>query len=150
VATWFRRAGVPCRVVDDIERELWVKLLLNSMANAISALTGATYGRLADFEPTWEVALEVAREGVAVARRAGHDLSLEEVERRGLEVCRAVGAATSSTEQDIARNRPTEIDSLNGYIVQRGGELGVATPVNHVLWALVKLRGNAGGNLDID
>lgn len=139
-AAWFEQAGVACRVSDDVERELWFKLILNSMANATSALTGATYGRLSEFEPTWEIARVVAREGVATARAAGHDLGVDEVIRRGLEVCRSVGAATSSTRQDIARGRPTEIDSLNGYIARRGAELGVATPVNRTLWALVRLR----------
>ena len=140
VAAWFARAAVPCRVSDDVEGELWFKLILNSMANAISALTGATYGRLAEFEPTWEVAHDVAREGVAVARAAGHDLELESVIRRGFEVAQSVGAATSSTQQDIARGRPTEIDALNGHIARRGAELDVPTPVNRALWALVKLQ----------
>jgi 2-dehydropantoate 2-reductase len=47
--------------------------------------------------------------------------------------------ATSSTAQDLARARRTEIDSLNGYLVRRGAELGVATPANQTLHALVKL-----------
>jgi len=140
ISGWLGRAGIPCRVSDDVEAELWFKLVLNSMANATSALTDATYRSLADFEPTWEVALDVAREGVAVARKVGHDLELDEVIRRGLEVCHAVGAATSSTQQDMARGRPTEIDALNGYIARRGAELDVPTPTNRILWALVKLR----------
>jgi len=144
VAQWFERAGVGCRVSDDVERDLWFKLIVNSMANAVSALTGATYGQLAEFAPTWQVAVGVAAEAVAVARASGHDLDRDDVIGRGLEVCRSVAAATSSTEQDLARGRPTEIESLNGYIARRGNELGVPTPVNHALWALVKLREAAG------
>lgn len=140
VRDWFERASVPCRISDDIDRDLWIKLILNSMANATSALTGATYGTLAAFEPTWEVAAGVAREGVAVANAEGHALDENQVIQWGLEVCRGVGAATSSTQQDIARGRATEIDSLNGYIARRGAELQVPTPVNDTLWALVKLR----------
>ena len=140
VAAWFARAGVPCRVSTDVEHELWLKLILNSMANAVSALTDASYGTLVAFEPTWQVAFDVAREGVAVARAAGHEFDQQTLIQRGLEVCRAVGAATSSTQQDIARGRPTEVDALNGFIVRRGAELKIETPVNRVLWALVKLR----------
>ncbi len=51
----------------------------------------------------------------------------------------AMSEARSSTSQDIERGRPTEIDSLNGYIARRGAELGVPTPVNQMLYALVKL-----------
>ncbi len=141
---WFESAGVPCRVSDDVERDLWFKLILNSMANAISALTGATYARLAEFEPTWDVAVEVAREGVAVAGAAGHEFELDEIVQRGLGVVQAVGAATSSTEQDIARGRPTEIDALNGYIARCGADHDVPTPVNRALWAVLKLREQVG------
>ena len=52
--------------------------------------------------------------------------------------------ALSSTAQDIARGKRTEIDSLNGYVVRRGAALGVATPVNASLHALVKLLEEAG------
>ena len=45
----------------------------------------------------------------------------------------------SSTAQDLARGKRSEIDYLNGLIVKRGEELGIATPANRVLWALVKL-----------
>ena len=105
------------------------------MTNAVSALTGRSYGALAAFEPTWQVAVDVAGEGVAVARAAGHDFDQQTMIERGLEVCRAVGAATSSTQQDI-----TEIDALNGFIARRGAELEIDTPINRVLCALVRLR----------
>ncbi len=65
--------------------------------------------------------------------------------RAGLDVLASVGDATSSTQQDIARGRPTEIDALNGYIARRGAELGIATPVNRTLWALIKLREETAG-----
>ena len=52
---------------------------------------------------------------------------------------KAMANATSSTAQDLARGRVTEIDSLNGYVSRRGRELGVPTPVNSTLHALVKL-----------
>ena len=51
----------------------------------------------------------------------------------------AMPTASSSTAQDLARSRPTEIDSLNGYVVRRGKELGIPTPVNSTLYALVRL-----------
>ena len=50
----------------------------------------------------------------------------------------------SSTAQDLARGKRSEIDYLNGLIVQRGAALGVATPANRVLWALVKLLEGKG------
>jgi 2-dehydropantoate 2-reductase len=46
---------------------------------------------------------------------------------------------TSSTAQDLARGKPSEIDFLNGYIVRKGAELGIPTPTNHALQVMVKL-----------
>jgi 2-dehydropantoate 2-reductase len=57
----------------------------------------------------------------------------------GLKFVESIGYATSSTAQDIARGKRTEIDSLNGFIVHRGAELGVPTPVSLTVHALVKL-----------
>ena len=110
------------------------------MGNAISALARASYKSLAEFEPTWRLAREVGREGIAVARAEGIELDADEIIARGRAIITGVGDATSSTEQDIAHGRKTEIDSLNGYIARRGKELGVETPTNEALWALVKLR----------
>lgn len=140
VDAWLEPAGIPCRVSSDIMRELWLKLIVNSMANPISALTDRSYGDFVAFEPAWQVAIGVAEEAVAVARAEGHLFDLEDVIAKGIEICRSVGEATSSTQQDVARGRPTEIDSLNGFIARRGEALGIPAPLNHALWALVKLR----------
>jgi 2-dehydropantoate 2-reductase len=51
-----------------------------------------------------------------------------------------VGQIYASTAQDLDRGKRTEIDALNGFVVRRGAELGVPTPVNQSLLALVKLR----------
>jgi 2-dehydropantoate 2-reductase len=56
-----------------------------------------------------------------------------------LKIAAQMSNAISSTGQDLIRGKRTEIDSLNGYISRRGVELGVPTPVNHALFALVKL-----------
>ena len=144
VARLFEEAGVPCRISDRIRADLWTKMILNSMANATSALTRASYGRLREFEPTWRIALDVAREGVAVAAADGVELATGELLAQGDAILKGVGNATSSTEQDIAHGRRTEIDALNGFIARRGADLGVATPTNDVLWALVKLLEERG------
>lgn len=144
-AAWFERAGVPCRISADVERELWIKLCLNSMGNAVSAITGATYRQIEEDPAAWAVARDVLREAVAVGAAAGIELDEDAVTRKALEVMRGIGDATSSTQQDVARGRPTEIDALNGYLARRGAELGVPAPVNRALWALVKLIENQAG-----
>jgi 2-dehydropantoate 2-reductase len=140
VAQLFTRAGVPCRVSDNIDGELWVKLVWNCAGNAVSALGRASYGLAGSLEPVRRVMAAAAEEVGAVARASGVRLPDVDLIAMGFKLASALGPATSSTAQDIERARPTEIDSLNGFIARRGVALGVPTPVNHTLWALVKLR----------
>ena len=56
-----------------------------------------------------------------------------------LQFAERVGPVFASTAQDLARGKPTEIDALNGFVVRRGAGLGVPTPVNQAIVALVKL-----------
>lgn len=134
----FARAGVKCRVSENIETDLWAKLVLNCAGNALTAIGRASYGRVGRHELASQVLMATASEAAAVARAAGIVLR-EDLAEVALRFARDVGDATSSTAQDIERGKRTEIDSLNGYVVRLGAELGVPTPVNHTLYALVKL-----------
>ncbi len=139
VAATFARAGVPCRISENITVELWEKLIMNCAYNAISALTRKKYGPIVEDTGTTEVMKRVVIEAVAVAGAAEVPLSLSGVTEAALKLGKAMPEALSSTAQDIARGKPTEIDSLNGFLVRKGAELGVPTPVNQTLYSLVKL-----------
>ena len=138
-AAMFEAVGVPCRVSQNIESDLWFKLVWNCAGNAISALGRASYGLCGREDPSSDLMAEAANEVIAVARAAGIGLPEMDPSGMGRKVAVSFGAATSSTSQDVERGRRTEIDSLNGVIVRRGAALGVPTPVNRTLWALVKL-----------
>ncbi len=140
VAAAFTRAGVPCRISENLEGDLWVKLIMNCAGNAISALAHTTYGRIVAHEPAMQVVMNVIGEAVAVARAAGIQLPPTDLTAAGLKLLAGdLKNATSSTAQDMAAGRRTEITSLNGYIAARGAALAIPTPVNHTLFALVKL-----------
>jgi 2-dehydropantoate 2-reductase len=139
VAALFTRAGVPCVVSDNIEAELWSKMSMNCAYNAVSALSRAKYGRITQ-DPGARAVLRLAvEETVAVGRACGVRFSDVDLVQAAYRLGQAMPEATSSTAQDIARGKRTEIDSLNGYVARRGAELGVPTPVNQTLHALVKL-----------
>jgi len=142
-AALFERAGVPCRISDNIDGELWTKLIWNCALNAISALGRARYGQIAASEDARKVVENVVDEVLAVAAAARIHLSCVEDLKAGLagalKIATQMLGAISSTGQDLMRGKRTEIDSLNGYIAKRGAELGVPTPVNHALYTLVKL-----------
>jgi 2-dehydropantoate 2-reductase len=137
IAAVFGRAGIPVQVSDNVEGELWAKLVLNCAYNAISALTRSNYGRLLAMPRTRAIMRDVVDEIQQVAKAKGVriPIDLEAVYK----LADAMPAATSSTAQDIARGKPTEIDHLNGTIAREGDRLGVPTPVNRTLHALVKL-----------
>ena len=136
----FDAARVPYRISNDIGAELWTKLVMNCAYNAISAVTQKRYGAIKDNPPSRNIVEELVREVVLVGRASGVALpDVQQLTDAALKLGDAMANATSSTAQDLARGRPTEIDSLNGFVVRRGRELGVATPVNSTLHALVKL-----------
>jgi 2-dehydropantoate 2-reductase len=140
LSAWFEAAGVPCRVSADIEADLWAKLITNAALNAISAVVHATYGEAAASPDSREVIRLLVNECVAVARADGVALPAVDYVQLVWEFAERIGAVYASTSHDLERGKRTEIDALNGYVVRRGAELGVPTPVNQTLLALVKLR----------
>jgi 2-dehydropantoate 2-reductase len=139
LARIFNRADIPCQVTADIRATLWKKLVLNCTYNAISALARARYGRIVRDPGMKALLVRVAEETVSVARAAGVQLEVAEQVAAGLKLGEIMPEALSSTAQDIARGKRTEIDSLNGYVVRLGEKLGVATPINYTLYRLVKM-----------
>jgi 2-dehydropantoate 2-reductase len=121
-------------------------MVMNCAYNALSALTRAQYGRMVQFEPVRDFGLRVITETVAVARAEGVSLSEQAVVEAALGLAEKMSAATSSMAQDIARGRPTEIDSLNGYVARRGKALSIATPFSEILVAMVKLLEESARN----
>jgi 2-dehydropantoate 2-reductase len=140
VAAWFEAAGVPCRVSPDIEADLWTKLIANAALNAISAVARVTYGEVAAHPDSREMVRQLVNECVAVARAGNIALPARDYVEMVLDFAEKIGAIYSSTAQDIERGKRTEIDALNGVVVRRGVELGVPTPVNQAVLALVKLK----------
>jgi 2-dehydropantoate 2-reductase len=142
-AALFERAGIGCRISDNIDGELWTKLIWNCALNAISALGRAKYGQIAASPDALKVVENAVNEVLAVAVAARIQLPGVETPQAGLagalKIATQMSGAISSTGQDLMRGKRTEIDSLNGYISRRGAELGVPTPVNRALYALVKL-----------
>jgi len=143
LADIFVRAGIPCRLSDNIEGELWLKLLRNCALNAISAMGHARYGQIAQDTNAKQLMQSIVDEVLAVARAAGVVMPGIDDRESGMasamELAMQMADAFSSTAQDLNRGRPTEIGALNGYIARRGAELGVPVSANHALFTLVKL-----------
>jgi 2-dehydropantoate 2-reductase len=137
-AAMFRAAGVPVDISDNVMGVLWAKLIVNCAYNALSAITQLPYGRLVEGPDVPAVMRDVVEECLAVARAAGVRVE-GDMHKAAERIAQTMPAQLSSTAQDLARGKKTEIDYLNGVVVRKGAALGVATPANRVLLALVKL-----------
>jgi 2-dehydropantoate 2-reductase len=138
IAALFAGAGIKVTISDAVEVDLWTKLVMNCAYNAISALTGSQYGRMVALPDIRAVMADTVNEVVAVAAAKGVRLPDDLVDR-AIRLADGMPVTISSTAQDLLRGRRTEIDHLNGYVVREGAALGIATPVNRTLNALVKL-----------
>jgi 2-dehydropantoate 2-reductase len=143
IADLFAGAGIKVTISDAVEVDLWTKLLMNCAYNAISALTGSQYGRMVSLPEIRAVMTDVVHEVIAVAAAKGVRLSDNLVDA-AIRLADGMPVTISSTAQDLLRGRRTEIDHLNGYVVREGATLGIATPVNRTLNALVKLAEQKG------
>lgn len=138
VKAWFESAGVPAVISDNIAGELWAKLVLNCAYNAISAIAQLPYGKMIEGAGVRDLMRDVVEETLAVAKASGVRMAPDMLERT-LKLAGAMPTQYSSTAQDLARGKPTEIDHLNGFVVRKGEALGIPTPANRALHALVKL-----------
>lgn len=137
VAALLDAGGFPATVTTDVDREIWRKLIVSAAANATSALTGYSSRALYEDNSMLEIVDQLVRETVAVARACGHDLDVEEHLRRTRAALVAAEDGRASMLQDLEAGRRTEIDAINGAVVQEAERRGVDVPLNRALVALV-------------
>ena len=135
---WFQAAGVPVEVSPNVMGPLWAKLIINCAYNALSAIAQKMYGEMVQVEGIPALMETVVTECLAVARAEGIDVpgNMHETVRN---LASTMSTQYSSTAQDLARGKKTEIDYLNGYVCRLGQHHGIPTPVNQTLLTLVKL-----------
>ena len=131
-------AGLNCEASDNIMGVIWDKLLVNVSTGAVCATTGLPYGDLYDEPLIREVALMAVQEGIDVAHALGVKLTSDDPEY-SWELARAgLGADFKpSLLQSIEKGRKSEVDVIAGAVVREGRKLGIPTPVNQTLVAIV-------------
>jgi 2-dehydropantoate 2-reductase len=139
VSNLFEAAGVPCKVSADVRQDLWYKFLVNCCYNGISAIGQIQYGDMVAVESVRDLIDELGREVVAIARHEGIAMSDKDAKYVIDQIPKTMPTQKSSTGQDIARRKPTEIDYLNGLIVRKGKQYGIPAPANQAIYALVKM-----------
>jgi 2-dehydropantoate 2-reductase len=133
------RGGMPTKAVADARGPQWRKVIFNAATNPLGALTGLTHGRVCEQEALRHLASRLVDEGKAVAAAQGIELDSDPEELIDYAARKDVGYDhKASMLQDMEARRQTEVDYLNGGIADFGRRLGVPTPTNETIWALVK------------
>ncbi len=144
IADILRTTGVDVAVSDNVQQLIWGKVLQN-VPLALGTAMRLTNDEYAAYPHAKELILKMAEECVAVTTAAGIPLDQNGDPIEGLvntiQKFHDSGAKPKcSMLQDLEKGRRTEIDAINGSIVREGRRLGVPTPVNEVMVALVKLQ----------
>ena len=131
------RSGMNVIPLQDARGAQWTKLIFNAATNPVGALTLLHHGAATRFAPTGELFNNLIEEGEAVAKALGIELhgDARALVQKG---ANAPGKHRASMLQDVLEKRQTEVDFMNGAIVEWGKKTGVATPLNQALWELIK------------
>lgn len=131
------RSGMNVIALADARGAQWTKLIFNAATNPVGALTLLDHGAASRFAPTGQLFDDLIGEGEAVAKALGIALHGDPraLVKKGAS---APGKHRASMLQDVLAKRPTEVDFMNGAIVEWGKKTGVPTPLNQAVWELVK------------
>lgn len=126
-----------------IQIALWQKLVVNCCINPLTAIYDCVNGALLDQPLAMQQIAQIIVECQQVADACGMGDALADAQERVMNVIRRTAKNSSSMRQDILLNRPSEIDTINGYIVLQGQIHGIATPLNLTLFNTIKGKEHA-------
>ena len=134
--------GIPCEALSDIEKDLWAKMLFNCPLNPLGAIFGVPYGALGESERSKQIMEMIIREIFLVMKAAGYSTYWDSPEAYLVKFYSDLIPLTakhySSTLQDLRAGKRTEIDALNGAIVELGKTHHVSVPANEIVYGMVK------------
>jgi 2-dehydropantoate 2-reductase len=146
----------PTHATANLWGDRWAKLTVNSMANALAGITGLGSAALRKDPDAFAICLRIAGEALTVAQTLGvqvepvggipaqayleatRGVGREDLRAKWVEAGQGLGAGRPSLLQDMMKGRRTEVDYLNGYVVRKGREVGVPTPMNAAIVAVTK------------
>jgi len=129
--------GLEVETTTDVVSALWGKLAVNAGINAVATLARVRNGSVVQSESLLGLLRSAVREVEAVAGAKRIEMPEPDLAARAEEVCRRTADNTNSMLQDVRQRRRTEVEAINGAVVREGEAVGVATPVNAVLVALL-------------
>jgi len=138
-------AGFTSSVTDDPDRAIWEKAIINAAINPIGALLSISNGRIIELEPASLLQEKLIAECVEISGGAGITFDQEKILEKTRDVCRKTSSNRCSMLQDMSSGSGTEIDFINGKIIEKGREAGMPSPYNEAVYLLVKSMESGGG-----
>ncbi len=142
IADLITESGINCEVTNEVDKYLWAKMLYNCTLNPLGAILDVTYGQLTENPYTLEVMDGIIDEIFEVINASPYETLWEKSDDyKDIFYSKLVPDTYnhySSTHQDIKRKIPTEIDSLNGKVIQLGNEFNVDVSTNKLIYNLIK------------
>lgn len=135
-------SGINAYICDDSDYRIWNKLVINANYNILCGILGINMGNLIDQEYGWALMRGITREIVELANKKGIKLDYEESMTHLRELGGKVREHYPSLSQDVARKVETEVEALNGAVVEEGKKMGIKTPYNEVVYNLMKIIEN--------
>jgi 2-dehydropantoate 2-reductase len=140
VAEIWKKGGFKVLLFEDIHQLVWEKFICNVAFSGTCTLTGLTIGEVLANADAWKVASGCVAEAYAVGRAKGVNLDIEDPVAYVRAFGEKIPGARPSMLLDHMAQRPSEIDVINGAVPRVGAEVGVPTPVNSTVVALVRAR----------
>ena len=129
--------GFKVEKTNDIQRVIWSKLFVNLSINTFTAITRSPIGSMIENKYAWDFAEKMICEAVDVAEADGTHFSYREVLNMVHHVCEDAGKGYSSMSQDVMNCRLTEIDAINGAIVEQAKLYNVKVHYNSLIVDLI-------------
>jgi len=137
LADALNRAGMPTLAMEDARGAQWTKLIFNAATNPLGAITGLSHGRLCEVTEARQLISKLVAEGVAVSTALG--ITLDSDPEALIDHAAVVAYDhPASMLQDVMAKRRTEIDALNGGVAAFGAKVGVPTPMNEAMVAILR------------
>ena len=138
VIALLRDAGFVVKETPNADSLVWSKLVINAAINPLTALLRVPNGELLERPSARALMADLAREAAAVAATLNIPLTFDDPVSAAENVALRTSHNFSSMYQDVQRGALTEIDAICGAVVHVGEQVGVPTPVNRVMWELVR------------
>lgn len=140
VQRYLAEAGLDAKIMPDMRWAIWRKWMLNVGANQVSAVSGAGYGNLLGLPELSSLFRDAMAEVAALARAEGINLGDREMEEFLTTMRRHNPLGKTSMLQDVEAKRKTEVEYFSGTVMELGDKYGIPTPVNRVLYRLIRAR----------